>query len=136
MDDLLIQRVARVHGFKRAGRRIRERVLEIVDKHFHLQDDPIGGTFVWIGVNDPGSWTGVRGPSEDGFARRIEEISTEEIRALLTRSSQPLSVFDIAGIFGVKRLSATSRERIESVLEMHRTIETEDTQSELNERVV
>ncbi|MFT5028512.1 MAG: very-short-patch-repair endonuclease [Candidatus Binatia bacterium] len=136
MDDLLIQRVARVHGFKRAGRRIRERVLEIVDKHFHLQDDPIGGTFVWIGVNDPGSWTGVRGPSEDGSARRIEEISTEEIRALLTRSSQPPSVFDIAGIFGVKRLSATSRERIESVLEMHRTIETEDTQSELNERVV
>jgi hypothetical protein len=45
-SDLLIQRIARAHDFKRTGRLIRERALALVNDHFHLGKDLIGGNFV------------------------------------------------------------------------------------------
>jgi very-short-patch-repair endonuclease len=139
-DDLLIQRIARAHGFARAGRRgdetsrvwwdrhgfaraggrIRERVLDIVDEHFHLRDDPIGGTFVWFGENDHVAGIGFRRPVEGEYARRIEEIPCEEIQAVLTHGKESHTVSHIASIFGVKRISSTSRERMESILNLNR----------------
>ncbi|RYZ64532.1 MAG: DUF3320 domain-containing protein, partial [Proteobacteria bacterium] len=63
-DDLLTQRIARAHDFKRTGRLIRERVMTLVDDHFHLRQDPINGTFVWLTETDFQSMITFRIPNE------------------------------------------------------------------------
>lgn len=47
----LVFRIARGHRFQKAGRLIRERILECAETHFHVRLDPLGGTFIW---NDDG----------------------------------------------------------------------------------
>lgn len=111
-DDLLVQRIARAHDFKRAGNRIRERVLAIVDDYFHLRQDPIDGSFVWLHEDGLGVVANFRVPSEDETARSIEQIPCEEIQAALSLPGE-FSVIQIARVFGNKRLSASGRERIE-----------------------
>ncbi|RUQ44363.1 DUF3320 domain-containing protein, partial [Corynebacterium pseudodiphtheriticum] len=37
LDSLLVQRIARAHGFQRSGRLIRERVLELTERYHHLK---------------------------------------------------------------------------------------------------
>ena len=117
-DNLLIQRIARTHDFKRAGRMIRERILAIVDDHFHLRHDPIDGAFVWLHEEQPNIWSGFRLPVDSETARSIEEIACEEIQAALVHGAESHSVIQIARTFGNKRLSIASRERIERAIEL------------------
>jgi hypothetical protein len=116
LDTLLVQRVARLHGFQRAGRLIRERVLELADEHHHMDADPIDGTFVWMNEATKGDWRAYRGPAETGDIRSIEEVPMQELRIAadtVTGTDRPV---ELARIFGIKRLSASARARIEHAL--------------------
>jgi very-short-patch-repair endonuclease len=117
-DDLLVQRIARAHNFKRAGSRIRERVLALVDDHFHLRQDPIDGCFVWLHEGGPDAMLKFRVPVEGEIARSIEEISSEEILAASLHYGSECSAVQIARVFGNKRLSTTSKERIERAIDL------------------
>lgn len=120
LDKLLVDRVARAHGFKRSGRLIRERVLALARLRYHFQPDPDSkvGDFVWVSADDPARWNVFRVPSagDEGF-RMIEEIPIEEI-AVAARSvlgdDLPIA---IAHIFGVRRLAASGRARLERVVQ-------------------
>jgi len=50
LDTTLVQRIAYVHGFSRAGRLIRERVMEIVDQQYHVATDASGDDFICLSV--------------------------------------------------------------------------------------
>lgn len=115
-DGLLVQRIARAHDFKRAGRLIRERVLAIVDAHFHLREDPVEGLFVWKHEADPNGTIPFRFPAEGMDARGIEEIPCEEIRAAATHGGMECSAVQIARILGNKRLTTAGKERIDRAL--------------------
>ncbi len=80
-DKLLVDRVARAHGFKRSGRLIREHVLEITERHHYFRQDPQRdhGNFVWLSVEDPERWNCYRIPDSDDDIRLIKEISFEEL---------------------------------------------------------
>jgi very-short-patch-repair endonuclease len=116
LDSLLVQRIARAHGFQRSGRLIRERVLDLTEQNHHLRRDPVDGQFVWHSENDVVNWNSYRTPGALDDARSVEEIAAEElltVASLISAGDRPL---EIAKTFGVKRLTSAARERIELVM--------------------
>jgi very-short-patch-repair endonuclease len=115
-SDLLIQRIARAHDFKRTGRLIRERVLALVDDHFHLGKDLIGGNFVWLTEEAPDLAIPIRTAKSGENLRNIEEIPCEEIIAAAIHAGVGCSAFQIARIFGIRRMTSPGKERIDRAI--------------------
>lgn len=113
-ETLLVQRIARAHGFQRAGRLIRDRVMKLVG-HRHHRSEKDAEPFVWLDVDQRQGWTIARRPGSDEDIRQIEEIAVEELRAAL-HLGDPVNV---ARYFGVRRLSSTARARILSLASAH-----------------
>jgi very-short-patch-repair endonuclease len=107
-EALLVQRIARAHGFQRSGRVIRDRVMTLARARHEVVSEEDGSLFIWIDVGAARMGALARYPADDGQIRQIEEISLAELRA--TGSTDPV---EIARRFGIRRLSATSRARIE-----------------------
>lgn len=114
--DLLVTRVARLHGFKRSGRLIRERVLDLTDDVFHLREDPAGGGFVWLEAPPSDISIPYRVPVGNGEVRSIDQIPSEEIIAAHSVTTGNQSAKEVARIFGIKRLTTAVQERIESAI--------------------
>jgi very-short-patch-repair endonuclease len=117
LDTLLVQRIARLHGFQRAGRLIRERVLDLAEQHHHFRPDVTDGTFVWLSADDVDSWNTYREPSVVADGRSIEEIPMQELRSAARAAKGNDRTVEVAKMFGVRRLSAQSRLRIERACE-------------------
>ncbi|WP_017348380.1 DUF3320 domain-containing protein [Pantoea sp. A4] len=115
LDTTLVQRVARVHGFNRAGRLIRERVMEIVDLHYHLATDHSGEDFVWLSETQRTEWNIFRLPESDRDIRQIDSIAMEELRALALSTPSANQVNEMARLLGIKRLTNQARQRLEAV---------------------
>lgn len=111
--DVLINVVARAHGFQRSGRLIRDRVMAFVARYHHVVVDPSGTCFAWFSSQDVASWHSFRIPNVEEDTRSIEEISFEEIRVAAEFAGRSATVIEIARLLGTKRLSATARQRIE-----------------------
>jgi len=114
LDKLLVDRVARAHGFKRSGRLINERVLDLTERRHHLSHDPEldHADFVWLNAGDCECWNSYRVPTSDDDIRHIEEIAMEEL-AVAAREirGDDISV-GVARKFHVRRLSNEARSRI------------------------
>ncbi len=117
LDALLVQRVARAHGFQRAGRLIRERVLAIAERNHFIEPDPLQGSFVWANPEDLRGWDTYRIPMVAEEQRSIEEISLHELRAAARAISADDKAQEVARIFGIKRVSAQARARIEHAVQ-------------------
>ncbi|MDE9441304.1 DUF3320 domain-containing protein [Xenorhabdus bovienii] len=116
LDTLLVQRIARAHGFSKAGRLIRERVLAIVDGNHFIKADKISGDFVWVSQEQSEIWHQVRLPATEDDIRSMNEIAYEEIRPLAERIKEGDRAVEIARMFGFKRVTSTARGRIETVI--------------------
>lgn len=119
LDRVLVDRVARAHGFKRSGRLIRERVLDLAERTCHLQAD-IGGTgscFVWPSDASAQCWKGYRLPAAGDDSRAIEEIAAEELRAAAADVHGGDVPLEVSRLLGVRRLSAQARARVEAALQ-------------------
>ncbi|HXR91699.1 MAG TPA: DUF3320 domain-containing protein [Steroidobacteraceae bacterium] len=118
LDKVLVDRVARAHGFKRSGHLICERVLDLAERHYHFQPDPEPehGHFVWLAADDPDRWNTYRVPEREEDVRFIEELAPEEIIAAARSIRTDDAVVEIARVFGVRRLSAAARGRLVRVL--------------------
>lgn len=112
-DSSLYQAIGQAHGFKRAGRVIRERILAVVQAHFHAEVDEAGKCFVWPDAMTPDSWCEARTPASEADIRQIDDIALAELRAAGAISSGDDVAVDVARHFGVRRLSMTARERVE-----------------------
>ncbi|HEX7323920.1 MAG TPA: DUF3320 domain-containing protein [Rhodanobacteraceae bacterium] len=120
LDKLLVDRVARAHGFKRSGRLIRERVLALARVHYHFRPDPYSkiGDFVWVSADDPARWNTFRVPGAgDEDFRAIDDIPVEEIAVAARNVLGDDLPIAIAHIFGVRRLTAPGRARLERVVQ-------------------
>ncbi len=111
IETQLVQRIARAHGFKRAGPIIRDRVMLLVRKRHHLAEDSGPEPFAWLDASSATMGTIARFPAGEGDIRQIEDICLAELRG--AGSSDPV---EIARKFGVRRLSAAARARIERAL--------------------
>ncbi|MDC9590862.1 DUF3320 domain-containing protein [Xenorhabdus sp. XENO-10] len=116
LDTLLVQRIARAHGFGRAGQKIRNRILEIVASNHFIKADKIDGDFVWLSQKQSEEWYQVRLPATEDDIRSMSEIAYEEIRPLAALSKEEDRVVEIARMFGFKRVTGIARARIEAVI--------------------
>jgi very-short-patch-repair endonuclease len=116
LDTLLVQRVARAHGFQRAGRLIRERVSDIIERNHHVQPDALQGNFVWTRFDDVEKWDCFRVPATTEDARSIEEIGINELRSAARSVLLGDRAIEVARIFGVKRVTTQARLRIEHAI--------------------
>lgn len=115
-ETLLVQRIARAHGFQRAGRLIRERVMAVVARRYHAAADGTAGLFVWHNRDAPARWQGFRPPATPDDIRPIEEIALAEIRAARPAATTEDPAVEIARRFGIRRVSGPARQRIEAAL--------------------
>jgi very-short-patch-repair endonuclease len=111
-ETLLVQRIARAHDFKRAGRIIRDRVMALVERLYLVEEDIGGRRFVWIDAVSRAGWNSARMPAGEADIRQIEDISIAELRAARANRDN-MDVIDVARSFGVRRLSASARARID-----------------------
>ena len=112
-DDVLVERIARAHGFLRSGNRIRERVLSLTQSAHYLLQEEDGATFVWPDATTASSWSLARYPATSQDCRSIEEIALPELAAAFPKVDSSAYLAQVARNFGVKRLSAQARTRLE-----------------------
>lgn len=114
-DTLLIERVARAHGFKRSGRLIRERIMSVVRGVAHIETERTGNSFVWPDATAPDAWELARYPYSRNDVRAIEDIALPELTAAIRGCldvEDPLT--EAARGFGVQRLGTQARERLKT----------------------
>ena len=112
-ETQLVQRIARAHGFQRAGRIIRERVMAMVARYHHVIEEHEAESFIWPDRDTPAQWQHYRTPASDNDVRSIEDIAGPELQAALRASDASDKAVDVARMFGIRRLSSSTRQRIE-----------------------
>lgn len=112
--EALVNRIARAHGFQQSGRLIRERVMAIVERDYALVPDSDGMSFVWPDAAASAAWEGYRLPAGEDDVRWIDEIPMAELRALGRTVVVGDLAVEVARRFGVRRVSAAARARIEA----------------------
>jgi hypothetical protein len=115
-EGMLVQRIARAHGFQRTGRVIRERVMAVVARRHHAAPDGAAGLFVWHDREAPARWLGFRPPATPDDIRQIEDIALAEIRAAHPGGANEDPAVEIARRFDIRRVSGPARQRIEAAL--------------------
>ena len=116
-ETQLVQRIARAHGFQRSGRLIHERVMGIVAQHHHVALEEEATNFVWPDKDAPNLWQHYRTPASDDDVRSIEDVPGPELLAALRASEAEDKAVEVARMFGIKRLSNTTRQRIEGFMQ-------------------
>lgn len=109
-ETLLVQRIARAHGFQRAGRIIRDRVIAIAEQVHFVEVEDGGSRFVWANADQQANWDQGRFPTTSEDIRQVEEIALPELRVVKSGRSS----VDTARALGIRRLSTSARARIDA----------------------
>jgi very-short-patch-repair endonuclease len=118
LEDLLVQRIARAHGFQKSGRLIRERVVALAEANHFAEPEPSGKRSYWPDCQAPRRWTQYRVPASEVHFRRLDEIPAAELRAAARTTKAADQVIEIARIFGTFRLASRGRAHLEEVLKL------------------
>ncbi len=112
-DSELFRRIARKHGWQRAGRRIRERVLLCLGPNQCHEEN--GSTFIW----KPDSYVSVL-PFRSDLRRRIRDIPQAQIFGLIQDNPEVQNsndmVRDLARLVGLTRLTKDTRKYLEECI--------------------
>ena len=113
-EEVLVHRVARHHGFGRAGNQIRSRVMDIAKRRRDKSEEDVG-LFFWPKGTIPGREVPARHSGRDAQMRKVGYICSDELRAIsrVLNTTDPVS---LARSLGVGRLSRHGRERIQQAL--------------------
>lgn len=114
-EDILVRRIARHHGFQRAGRQIRERVLSIAKKEHGFSEEEIG-IFFWTKESHKELRAPARHSGRDDDLKSVEFICKEELRAIALSLSLGANPLELARALGIGRLSQSARERLGDAL--------------------
>ena len=122
-EDRLVQAVARLHGFSRAGREIRDRVMAALPDTSAVTTEDIG-RFIWPPGIDPAAWDMFRAPSSGRIADPAEMPLRELIvlarRCMSTGLSDEDTLVAMRDACGLQRLRETSRQRCVAALTVAR----------------
>ena len=114
-EEVLVRRIARFHGFKRAGNQIQDIVLAIAKRRqSHSREK--AGLFFWPKEGFEARRAPARWKDRDDEMRKVEYICMEEIRAidkLLGTNGDPV---ELARNLGIARLSQFAKERLIEVV--------------------
>ena len=113
-EDVLVHRVARHHGFGRAGNQIRRRVIDIAKRRRGKSTEDVG-LFFWRKGTIKERKAPARYSRRDEQMRKVRYISTDELRAI-ARTLSTADPIAFARSLGIERLSRHGRERIQQAL--------------------
>ncbi len=115
-QEVLVRRIARHHGFRRAGRQIRDRVMSLANRRRGRTTESVG-LFFWPKGTVKDRVAPARHSGRDDEMRKIDYICREELRAiceLLSLDNDPVA---LARHIGIARLSRQGRQRLMETLE-------------------
>ena len=118
-QDRLVQRIARMHGFQRAGREIQDRVAASIPGACRRTRDS-AGTFIWPSDADPTACKVFRRPAVGG-SRDPSEVPIEELTALaklnrLHHDDEEAVLTAMRNACGLMKLREASRERFREAI--------------------
>jgi hypothetical protein len=121
LDAVLARRIARAHGWQRAGSRIRERIDTLATQAHRTTEEDVG-TFYWPSNAGPDSTIPFCQPAGD-TVRNVDEICIEELvtlarEVIASGKTGEEAVVAMAREMGLQRPRAASRGRIERALQM------------------
>ncbi|MCP4471062.1 MAG: DUF3320 domain-containing protein [Gammaproteobacteria bacterium] len=114
-ETVLVRRIARHHGFQRAGRQIKEIVLKIAKRRRKKTQEKVG-LFFWPEGTNEHSQAPSRFRERDDEMRNMDFICKQEICAIDETQSLDKDPVELARIIGISRLAQTTRERIVDAL--------------------
>ena len=114
-EDVLIRRIARHHGFQRAGRRIHDIVVKIAKRRRGRTKEDIG-LFFWRKDMVKDRLAPARYQGRDDELRKVEYICREEIQAINNLLSLSRDPIEFARCIGIGRLNESARLRIQKAL--------------------
>jgi very-short-patch-repair endonuclease len=122
LDTVLIRRIARAHGWAKAGGRIRERVDRIARSQLRSHEEEQTGTFFWPAHLEESSSVMFRRPDEEGAMRSLGEICLPElavlVREMVDRGHEGEAlIYAVAKEAGVGRVTHAGRQRIEKAIQ-------------------
>ncbi|NTW81832.1 MAG: DUF3320 domain-containing protein [Chlorobiaceae bacterium] len=110
-EEVLFRRIARFHGFKRAGKNIQDIVLAIAKRRNCHSREKVG-LFFWPKERYEQRKAPARWKGRDDEMRKVEYICTEEIRAIDKLLATGGDTVELARYIGIARLSQFARERM------------------------
>jgi len=113
--DVLVRRIARHHGFQRAGRQIRNIVIEIAKRRRGRTKEDVG-LFFWRKGTVKDRLAPARYEGRNDEMRKTEYICKEEIRAIRDSLSLGNDPIKLARCIGIARLSQSAHKRLSKIL--------------------
>lgn len=115
-QDVLVRRVARHHGFRRAGRQIRKRVLSLAKKRQSHTKENVDLFFFWPKEAFKERRAPARHSGRDDDMRNVVYICREEIEAICKALDLNADPTAFARGVGIARLSSQGRKRLVDVI--------------------
>ena len=118
-EELLVRRIAKLHGFQKVGSRIRDRILSLSTRRFAKTREDVG-VFLWPDKSAIANWRVFRRLEPDD-ERTFDDISLEELKVLARLVSSmgytgEEAARQMAACCGVARITASIRTRLERAL--------------------
>ncbi|MEH6388491.1 MAG: DUF3320 domain-containing protein [Pseudomonas profundi] len=114
-EDLVVRRVARQHGFQRAGRQIRERVVQFAAGYRrHTKEDV--GTFYWPEETGAEGRQLARIKGRDEEAKKLDYICSQELADISAVCGDKGDFVKLCQVLGIGRLTQQMRSRLEGVV--------------------
>ena len=114
-EDVLVRRIARHHGFQRAGRQVRDAVLNLAKRRRGKTQEK-SGLFFWPKGTVKDRIVSARYEGRNGELLKIEYICVEELRAVNETLSSDGDAVAVSRALGIARLSQSARDRIENAI--------------------
>lgn len=114
-EDVLVRRIARHHGFRRAGRKIKDVVISLANQRRGKTRERVG-IFFWPKGAVKERMAPARYQGRTGDLLKAEYICTEELQAIDRLLLCDCDAVAVARVLGIARLSESAKVRIESAI--------------------
>jgi very-short-patch-repair endonuclease/DNA polymerase III delta prime subunit len=113
-EEILVRRIAREHGFQRAGRQIRDRVLQVAAGNRSSTEEGVG-VFFWPDMDGSSLTQFARMSGRDEDTKKLDYICAEELRQILNECNDSGQFDEFSKALGIGRLTRQMKERLEMV---------------------
>ncbi len=110
-EEILVRRLAREHGFQRAGRQIRDRVIQATDGQRRCTQEDVGN-FYWPEID---SKLYARTKDRDEDVKRLDFICGEELKVILEQCNDGGQFVEFSQALGIGRLTQQMRDRLDKI---------------------
>ena len=118
-EEVLVRRIAREHGFQRAGRQIKDRVAQIAEQHRPLTREGVG-SFHWPETSEAAKKRFARTDGRDDETKKLDYICAEEITEILSTCGDAGQFTEFCQALGIGRLTQQMKSRLEEALPIER----------------